>query len=90
MIAAATFWKKWNAPFHSTFDETYECVACGGLVSIKNTFCKHCGGNISTEDREEMKGENNPNKIHGYVIGIPFFLGTAIALTIIFLILGVK
>ncbi len=83
MVAAATFWKVWKAPYHRAFEEAFECTQCNGFIALKNIYCKHCGCSITNADRDEMKGMNDPKAISGYAIGIPFFLVVAILLTVI-------
>jgi len=74
MIAGATFWKKWHAPFHGPLDELLKCPKCKGYVAGEHSYCKHCGHEFGELEKMEMAVTDRHNKFTGPKIGMVFFL----------------
>lgn len=74
MRKRATKEQKKSAPYHSSFAELIRCIQCSEFVADIHFYCKHCGHQFSSDDKNQMI-EPGQNLLVGPALFVGLLLG---------------
>jgi len=82
MISRSTFFKRWHAPYHSSFDNELKCKRCNTCSTLTEKYCKQCGLKFKSNEIDSVNNHRD-NMMSNFIFGSIFFIIMLSFLTLI-------